>query len=76
MKTCTKCAARLPDRFFPLINGKATAACAPCRNADRRLQDPLRPLRRDPLQVELNHLTQSWQRRTRWPLLANQETQP
>ncbi|WP_445391056.1 hypothetical protein [Stenotrophomonas maltophilia group sp. vghtpe118] len=26
--------------------------------------------------VELNHLTQSWQRRTRWPLLANQETHP
>lgn len=26
MKTCTKCAARLPLRFFPLINGKATAA--------------------------------------------------
>ena len=34
MKTCTKCAARLPLRFFPLINGKVTAACAPCRNTE------------------------------------------
>lgn len=29
MKTCTKCFARLPLRFFPLINGMATAARAP-----------------------------------------------
>ncbi|MFV7423968.1 hypothetical protein ACNPNN_12945 [Stenotrophomonas geniculata] len=60
MKTCTKCAARLPLRFFPLINGKATAACAPCRNTERRLHDPLRPLRRNPLQVRLNNLTNLW----------------
>ncbi|HDS1537415.1 TPA: hypothetical protein ACOFD0_001279 [Stenotrophomonas maltophilia] len=60
MKTCTKCAARLPLRFFPLINGKHTAACAPCRNTERRLHDPLRPLRRDPLQVRLNNLTNLW----------------
>lgn len=56
MKTCTKCAARLPLRFFPLINGKATAACAPCRNTERRLHDPLKPLRADPLQVRINNV--------------------
>jgi hypothetical protein len=35
MKTCTKCAARLPLRFFPLVNGKREAPCAPirCRSA-------------------------------------------
>ncbi|MGX9709988.1 hypothetical protein [Stenotrophomonas maltophilia group sp. LNF259] len=43
-----------------MINGKHTAACAPCRNTERRLHDPLRPLRRDPLQVRLNNLTNLW----------------
>ncbi len=60
MKTCTKCAARLPLRFFSVINGKVTAACAPCRNTERRLCDPLKPLRRDPLQVELNNHVNLW----------------
>lgn len=60
MKTCTKCAARLPLRFFPLVNGKATADCAPCRNTDRRLRDPLRPLRRDQVQVRLNNTFNLW----------------
>lgn len=60
MKTCTKCAARLPLRFFPLINGKATAACAPCRNTERRLRDPLPALRQSSLQVRLNNLTNLW----------------
>lgn len=60
MKTCTKCAARLPLRFFPLINGKPTAACAPCRNTERRLCDPLKPLQRDPLQVRINNVVQLW----------------
>ncbi|WP_223482338.1 hypothetical protein [Stenotrophomonas sp. OVS01A] len=60
MKTCTKCAARLPLRFFPLVNGKATADCAPCRNTDRRLRDPLKPLRADPLQVQINNVVQLW----------------
>lgn len=74
MKTCTKCAARLPLKAFPLVKGKRQAACSWCLNTERRLCDPLKPLRADPLQVELNHLTHSWQRRTRWPLLAHQET--
>lgn len=60
MKTCTKCAARLPLRFFPLINGKATAACAPCRNTERRLRDPLPALRQNPLQVRLNNTFNLW----------------
>lgn len=60
MKTCTKCAAQLPLRFFPLVNGKVTAACAPCRNAERRLHDPLKPLRADPLQVRLNNVACTW----------------
>lgn len=60
MKTCTKCAARLPLRFFPLVNGKVTAACAPCRNAERRLCDPLRPLHRDQVQVRLNNTFNLW----------------
>jgi len=60
MKTCTKCAARLPLRFFPLVNGKATADCAPCRNTDRRLRDPLRPLHRDQVQVRLNNTFNLW----------------
>lgn len=60
MKTCTKCAARLPLRFFPLVNGKATADCAPCRNTDRRLRDPLKPLSADPLQVRLNNNLNLW----------------
>ncbi len=60
MKTCTKCAARLPLRFFPMVNGKVTADCAPCRNTDRRLRDPLKPLRADPLQVRINNVVQLW----------------
>lgn len=60
MKTCTKCAARLPLRFFPLVNGKATADCAPCRNTDRRLRDPLRPLHRDQVQIRLNNTFNLW----------------
>jgi len=60
MKTCTKCAARLPLRFFPLVNGKRQADCAPCRNADRRLRDPLRTLHRDQVQVLLNNTFNLW----------------
>lgn len=60
MKTCTKCAARLPLRFFPLINGKATAACAPCRNTERRLRDPLPAPQQNPLQVRLNNTFNLW----------------
>lgn len=60
MKTRTKCAARLPLRFFPLVNGNRQAACSCCLNTERRLHDPLRPLRRDPLQVRLNNLTNLW----------------
>ncbi|OUL17293.1 hypothetical protein B0X78_00235 [bacterium AM6] len=60
MKTCTKCAARLPLRFFPLVNGKRQADCAPCRNTDRRLRDPLRPLHRDQVQVRLNNTFNLW----------------
>lgn len=60
MKTCTKCAARLPLRFFPLVNGKRQADCGPCRNTDRRLRDPLRPLHRDQVQVRLNNTFNLW----------------
>ncbi len=71
MKTCTKCCARLPARLFSVINGKITAACAPCRNTERRLCDPLKPLRRDPLQVELNNLTNLWHGPVRRVLLRS-----
>lgn len=60
MKTCKKCAARLPLPSFPLVNGKRQAACSWCLNTDRRLHDPLKPLRADPLQVRLNNLTNLW----------------
>ncbi|WP_313415976.1 hypothetical protein [Stenotrophomonas sp.] len=60
MKNCTKCAARLQLKSFPLVNGKRQAACGWCLNTDRRLHDPLRPLRRDPLQVHLNNHVNLW----------------
>ncbi|MEN5285796.1 hypothetical protein ABE494_07570 [Stenotrophomonas lactitubi] len=71
MKTCTKCAARLPLRFFPLVNGKATADCAPCRNTDRRLRDPLRPLHRDQVQIRLNNTFNLWHGPVRRVLLRS-----
>lgn len=60
MKTCTKCSARLPLRFFPLVNGNRQAACSCCLNAERRLRDPLPALRRNPLQVRINNVVELW----------------
>lgn len=60
MKTCTKCAARLPLKAFPLVKGKRQAACSWCLNTERRLCDPLKPLRADPLQVRINNVVQLW----------------
>lgn len=71
MKTCTKCCARLPIRFFSVIKGKVTAACAPCRNTERRLCDPLKPLRRDPLQVRINNVVELWHGPVRRELLRS-----
>lgn len=60
MKTCTKCAAQLPERFFPLVNGKRQAACAPCSNSARRLRDPLPALRRDPDEIKILNANNLW----------------
>lgn len=60
MKTCTKCQARLPLIAFPLVKGKRQAACSWCLNTERRLHDPLKPLRADPLQVRINNVVQLW----------------
>lgn len=60
MKACNRCAARLPPRFFPLVNGKRQARCSPCLNSDRRLRASLPPESRDPQEIRINNLTQLW----------------
>lgn len=60
MKTCTKCFARLPLRFFPLVNSKRQAACSCCLNTARRLREPLALARPDPLQIRLNNAACTW----------------
>ncbi|GAB3054358.1 hypothetical protein [Stenotrophomonas tumulicola] len=60
MKTCTSCIARLPERFFPMVNGRRQARCGACLNTARRLRDPLPALQCSPLQVRLNNTFNLW----------------
>jgi len=59
-RSCTRCAAVLPLRKFPLVNGKPQARCSPCANSDRRLRDPLPAVKRDPREVHILNITNLW----------------
>ncbi len=55
-KTCTKCEARLPLARF---QGHKTT-CSLCTTAERRIREPLRPLKPDPRVTVLNNLFNLW----------------
>jgi len=60
MRTCTKCSARLPARFYRVAAGRIATRCTPCQNTERRLREPLAPSRPDPLQVRINNTFNLW----------------
>lgn len=59
-RSCTRCAAVLPLRKFPLVNGKPQARCSPCANSDRRLRDPLPAVKRDPDEIKILNANNLW----------------
>lgn len=59
-RTCTRCEATLPLRFFQVGYGKTLSACRLCTGSDSRLRYPLAEPRRDPVQVRLNNTFNLW----------------
>lgn len=60
-RACTACQRLLPDLAFPSKGRQGRArTCSVCVNDQRRLRAPLRPIPRDPIQIDLNNRTDRW----------------
>ena len=60
-RRCSCCSRLLPIDQFPKAGGKVRPECLPCyADYQRMTAKPFTPIKRDPLQVQLNNLVCLW----------------